>query len=312
MNSHLQHNLSILLGELRLYFTKNGFLEVQVPPIVSNPGMEAHLHPFEIKSKYNNKDLNLYLHTSPEFYMKKLLSEGLEKIYNISFSFRDEPDSETHRKQFMMLEWYRSNTDYSAIKKDTDNIINKSYLALGKKSPLRQYVTVDELFQNHLGFSILNFLSPKDLKEKIQLDFPQLIQNHSDLWPWEDYFFLLFLNKIEPHFKSIPYLMVDQFPAPLSALSTIDKNDPRICHRFEVYLNGLEVANCFNELTDTQEQKIRFDSEEKKKMSLYNYKLPQADVLYSALEKGLPPSSGIALGVERLLYSITSKESFLS
>lgn len=312
MRSHTQHNLSILLTEIRSYFAKNSFLEVEVPPIVRNPGMEAHLHPFQLRSKYQNENLDLYLHTSPEFYMKKLLSEGLENIYNISFSFRDEPDSETHRKQFLMLEWYRANTDYSFIKKDCDNIIKNSYLAFDKNVPVRQYVTIDTLFQNYLGFSILNFLDAKDLKQKIQLDFPKLFNEHSNTWPWEDYFFLLFLNEIEPQFKNIPYLMVDLFPAPLSALSTIDKDDSRLCNRFEVYLNGLEVANCFNELIELEEQKKRFELEEKKKESLYSYKLPKADVLYNALEKGIPPSSGIALGIERLLNAITREESFLS
>lgn len=312
MSRHNQYKLSILLSELRSYFSQNDFLEVQVPPIVTNPGMEAHLHPFQLKSKHLNKDLELYLHTSPEFYMKKLLSEGLENIYNISFSYRDEPDSDTHRKQFLMLEWYRANTDYNIIKADCDNIITKSYQAFDKVSPHRQLVTVDELFEEYLGFSILNFLDVNDLKEKIKCDYPQLLIEDKKLWPWEDYFFLLFLNKIEPNFKAIPYLMVDLFPAPLSALSTIDKNDPRLCHRFEIYLNGVEVANCFNELTDFEEQKSRFQIESDKKESLYHYKLPEADVLYKALTKGIPPSSGIALGVERLLHSITNEESFLS
>ena len=312
MNRHLQHNLSILLKELRTYFEDHSFLEVEVPPIVINPGMEAHLHPFEIKSKHNNKDLGLYLHTSPEFYMKKLLSEGLKNIFNISFSYRDEPHSETHRKQFLMLEWYRASTNYDVIKKDCDNIIERSYSAFEKPSPLKQYVTVNELFQENLDFSILDFLDPKDLKEKIVCDFPKLLLAHDDLWPWEDYFFLIFLNEVEPHFKTIPYLMVDLFPAPLSALSTIDTTDPRVCNRFEVYLEGTEVANCFNELTDISEQRKRFQNEERKKERLYKYKLPQAEVLYNALEKGIPPSAGIALGIERLLLAITKKDSFLS
>ena len=92
----------------RHFFQERDYIETPTPPIVENPGMEAHLHPFQVKSVHQNKELPLYLHTSPEFQMKELLSEGMEKIYHLGYCFRDEPSSATHRHQFLMLEWYQA------------------------------------------------------------------------------------------------------------------------------------------------------------------------------------------------------------
>ena len=308
---HTQHNLFKLTSAIRQYFNEQEFIEVFAPPIVENPGMETHLHPFQVKGVYPERELPLYLHTSPEFFMKKLLSEGLEKIYNLSFSFRDEPDSETHRKQFLMLEWYRAHSYYDDIKKDCDQIISKSFEVFDKNMPSRQTVTVNELFQEKLKFLPTDFLDVKDFKEKVLMDFPNLVKPHEDIWPWEDYFFVLFLNLIEPDFKSIPYLMVDEFPAPLAALSTLSKNDQKVCERFEIYLSGTEVANCFNELTDFDIQKDRFDFLEKSKKELYNYQLNEPKEFYKTLKKGIPKASGIALGIERLLMSILGRNHFI-
>ncbi|MCO4753987.1 MAG: hypothetical protein KC478_05875, partial [Bacteriovoracaceae bacterium] len=104
-----------LIQAIRNYFTEMGFVDVMTPPMVENPGMETHIHPFEVFSKYKGKSTNQYLHTSPEFHMKELLSleeEQLDNIFNISYCFRDEPSSPIHRSQFLMLEWYRKNERY--------------------------------------------------------------------------------------------------------------------------------------------------------------------------------------------------------
>lgn len=307
MTNLTKHHLFKLTESLRDFFKKQDFLETLTPPIVMNPGMETHLHPFQVYSAVKKDTLPLYLHTSPEFYMKKLLSEGLEKIYQISYVFRDEPSSATHRKQFLMLEWYRANSYYNDIKTDIQNLVSHASQTFDLKAPTLQTITIDELFIKHLKFSILDYLDPKDLKDKMLKDFPNYLQDHSQEWPWEDYFFLLFLNEIEPHFKDIPFLLVDKFPAPLAALSTISKEDHRHCERFEVYMYGIEVANCFNELTNIHEQKKRFQHDEKIKEKLYGYKLPPPKVLIDALTRGLPPSSGIALGLERLLSGLFNK-----
>lgn len=300
------------IGACRQFFNERAYLETPTPPMVSNPGMEAHLHPYKVVSNVNRIQQEWFLHTSPEFHMKALLSEGFEKIYHLGYCFRDEPNSETHRPQFLMLEWYQKDAYYHAIKEETIELIKYVHgkLLENKIDVIPNFkvqeVTVDELFKKHCGFSILDHLEIQSLKNICEEKFPHYVQGLEDEeLPWEDYFYLIFLNEIEPHFKSTDLLIVDEFPYPLAALSTQSKKDPRVCERFEIYFNGVELCNCFNELTDLKVQKERFVEESIKKEKLYGYKLPAPQILYEALEKGLPKSSGNALGVERLYLSLS-------
>ncbi len=302
-----------LLQIIRDFFKERGFLDVLTPPAVENPGMEVHIHPFSLHSAHKRKDIGLYLHTSPEFCLKELiaLEEGLDNLFSLSYCFRDEPSSPIHRLQFIMLEWYRKNERYEKIMTDVEELIEwcisqgpKKGLSLRPEIRSAKMInkTMQEVFQEFLGIDILNYLDVKSIKNLLQ-SFPDVPVPATDL-EWDDYFFLLYLNKIEPHLARLPILMITEFPAPLSALSTLKKSDPRVCERFEVYINGVELCNCFNELTDLVEQKNRFQEQDALKKKLYGYGLPEPKRFYSALETGFPPSAGIALGVERLLASL--------
>lgn len=300
-----------LIQIIRNFFLENEFLDVITPPVVSNPGMEPHIHPFELQSAKSKKKTELYLHTSPEFHMKELLSHEFERIFTICYCHRDEPESTIHRSQFLMLEWYRANERYEKIMDDCENLFNHCQLHLKGKEPSTKFnrYTVSELFMEFLGIEILNFTEKDELQSLIKKDFKDVpIPSSSESMEWDDYFFLLFLNKIEPQLKKIPYLLLYEFPAALSALSTIKESDPRICERFEIYINGIELCNCFNELTDLKIQKKRFAEQKEIKKKLYNYSLPEPKTLFSTLERGIPPSAGIALGVERLLFAITGNK----
>lgn len=162
---------------------------------------------------------------------------------------------------------------------------------------------MQEIFQEILAIDILDFLDKNDLKQKIKKDFKDVILPDVEC-DWDDYFFLLFLNKIESALVNFPYLLLYEYPAPLAALSTLKNDDPRVCERFEIYMRGIELCNCFNELVDPIEQKKRFELAQNEKKRLYNYELPWPKSFMSNLEKGLPASAGIALGVERLLYAL--------
>lgn len=306
-----------LLQIIRNYFGEQGFLDVLTPPVVENPGMEVHIHPFQLRSVQKNLSMPLYLHTSPEFCMKELLAsnEEMNKIFTLSYCFRDEPESPIHRFQFIMLEWYRKHERYESIMSDVEGLINFVISEGNKKNwPLRADIknqklikkTMQELFVEIIGVDILNYLDTLSIKTLLQ-KFPDVPVPSTEL-EWDDYFFLLYLNKIEPVITKYPLLMITEFPAPLSALSTIKASDPRVCERFEIYINGTELCNCFNELTDSHEQKKRFAEQNKLKKKLYNYDLPKPTNFYSIMDKGLPPSAGIALGVERLLYSLFEVE----
>lgn len=304
-----------LIQAIRNHFTQAGFTDVITPPMVTNPGMEAHIHPFEVYSKNSGKTTGHFLHTSPEFCMKELLShedEDLDKIFSVNYCFRDEPKSPHHRQQFLMLEWYRKNERYERLMDDVQELIEHCYLSMqALKAPMNpalanmrmQKITVRELIKDYLRFDILEFLDTQDLLRKIEKDFKD-VPLPAQQCDWDDYFFLLFLNKIEPHFKNFPALLLYEFPAPLAALSTLKESDPRVAERFEVYLQGVELCNCFNELTDLNIQKRRFIQAHADKKRLYGYELNEPKQLYQALERGLPPSAGIALGVERLLQSL--------
>jgi lysyl-tRNA synthetase class 2 len=303
-----------LIQIIRNFFGEQGFLDVLTPPAVENPGMEVHIHPFQLHSVKNQAQIPFYLHTSPEFCLKELLAdkeENFENIFSISYSFRDEPDSAIHRKQFVMLEWYRKNARYEAIMRDVEELISYAMKEGVKRNlPLRKELsgqvlitkTMNELFQEFLSVDILEYLTIDSIKSLLK-KFPEVPVPVSEC-EWDDYFFLLYLNKIEPHLKKYPLLLVKEFPAPLAALSTMKKTDPRVCERFEVYINGVELCNCFNELTDSSEQKKRFREQATLKLKLYGYTLPEPKAFYRALDKGLPPSAGIALGVDRLLSSL--------
>ncbi len=319
MKSHRLNQFYLLQG-IRNFFNSQDFIDVMTPPMVENPGMETHIHPFRVMSAHGKKVHDLYLHTSPEFAMKELLAEGMDKIFNLSYCFRDEPKAPHHRNQFIMLEWYRTNSNYLKIMDDCEELIqscakfleNKDVELSSSIQPLLEghgfiRKTISEIFIDFLGIDILDYLDCKSLRKLIQEKYKDVPLPSGDL-SWDDLYFLLFLNKIEPELAKFPYILLYEFPHHLSALSTIKPNDPRVCERFEIYMNGVELCNCFNELRDLTVQKRRFNAQSIEKEELYGYELPEPKVLYRALEKGFPPSGGIALGVERLLMALTGTD----
>ncbi len=307
-----------LLKAIRQFFEEQGFMDVMTPPVVENPGMETHIHPFKVEHTYKNQNFGMYLHTSPEFAMKELLGLGFEKIFNLSYCFRDEPKASNHRFQFIMLEWYRTQAYYEAIMDDTEKLFKYSFEYLNNqaiKTDPRfhnisfQRATISEIFKEILNIEILNYLDINELKQLIEKNFKDVpLPVMGEELSFDDYFFLLFLNKIEPELKNYPFLLLKEFPYQLAALSTIKKDNPKVCERFEVYCHGIELCNAFNELTDIHIQKKRFELQSDEKMDLYHYRLPSPTQFYNVLEQGLPKSSGIALGVERLLKILTNNQ----
>lgn len=304
-----------LLKAIRLFFESRDFLDVLTPPVVENPGMETHIHPFSVHHTFQASPSGKYLHTSPEFAMKELMSIGFENIFSLNYCFRDEPAATHHRFQFIMLEWYRKNAHYTAIMKDMEELFpfcldflqSKNIAVVDSFKNCRfEKATVQELFLEYLNFDLLDYLNPDDLKEYIA-------KNHKDVplpvlgekLSFDDYFFLLFLNKIEPKLKNIPYLLVYEFPHQLAALSTLKPTDSRVAERFEVYCHGIELCNSFNELTHLPTQKKRFSEQASEKKQLYGYELPEPIEFYQSMQRGLPTSAGIALGIERFQKILT-------
>lgn len=312
--------LSIVTSSIRSYFLAQGFWDLPTPPVVESPGLEPHLHPFKIsatyKSSHHTQKSALYLHTSPEFKLKEALSFGIQKAFTITHCFRDEPPGPHHRFQFLMLEWYRQQERYEKIIEDIDGLIScvaqslsKSQVAIDQtilSAPLK-VKTMDQVFHEFIGHSFFEFPDRKDFEAFIFQTYPQIPKQKNLCW--DDLFFLLFLNEIEPQLKKYPRLIIKEFPASQAALSTIKKDDPRVCERFELYLNGVEICNCFNELLDSKEQERRAKQELALKKQLYDYQLPYPKTLMDALNRGInSPSCGVALGVERLAMMLTGVE----
>lgn len=307
-----------LLWAIRQFFSSQGFMDVMPPPMVQNPGMETHIHPFQVAHAKTSSLSSWYLNTSPEFHMKELLSLGFENIFTLGYAFRDEPIATHHRPQFLMLEWYRTNAHYTKIMDDCEELFKFSLNSLHEKNVAVdrellkakfERATIQDIFKETLHIDILNFLDKKNLKELIEKDFKDVpLPSLGEELSWDDYYFLLFLNKVEPHLVNYPFLLLYEFPHHLSALSTLKLADPRVCERFEIYAKGVELCNCFNELRDLKTQRERFKLQAEEKSKLYGYSLPEPTVLYTSLERGFPDSAGIALGVERLLKVITGLE----
>lgn len=312
--SALLHQFQLTTA-IRQFFGSKDFIDVLTPPIVSNPGMETHIHPFGLHHPNGVKKSDLYLHTSPEFHMKELLSYDFSNIFTLSYVFRDEPSSDIHRNQFIMLEWYRANTHYEKIMQDWQDLFSHCYnffqsnqLQLNSKlkkfNGVWEILTIQDIFKIYLKFDILDFLETDALRQKIELDFKDVPLPQEQL-PWDDLYFLLFLNKIEPQLINHPYLILSEYPAHLSALATIKPSDNRVAERFEVYLFGIELGNCFNELVDLEEQRSRWQQAKLAKKEIYNYQLPEPTILLNALDRGIPPAGGIAVGVERFLHGLS-------
>jgi elongation factor P--(R)-beta-lysine ligase len=314
---YLDDYLQLIQG-IKSFFHKQDFRDIIVPPLVENPGIEPHIHPFQAYSAFKRETLPLYLHTSPEFFLKRILSLGFDKIFSLQHSFRDEPATPTHRAQFLMLEWYRKNSSYSIIMDDVASLFHfliKDFLPScmvadkWKVQPLVwQKKTVREIILETDSFDIDHFHEKKEFYDYLAAHFPkfELHRSSYDEWVWEDLFFLYFLNRIEPLLEKIPLLILYEFPAPLAALSKIHPNNPKSALRFEIYIEGLEIANCFEELINKSEFEKRLHFQQSLKKKIYDYQLPEPKKFLETMS-AYPESSGIALGVERLYQKITDR-----
>jgi lysyl-tRNA synthetase class 2 len=289
---------------IRAFFNAQGFLETPTPLLVPCPGMEVHIQPFKLES-------GAYLPTSPEFAMKRLLVGGLNKIFQICPAFRYEPNSPHHHPEFTMLEWYRTHAGYEDIMRDTENLFESIAVQLfgqpkipyqGKtisvKTPWPR-MRVRDLFLEHAQVDLVKSHHP----ELLAKDCERLGLKPSATDSWNDLYFRIWLNFIEPKLPQDQAVFVTRYPASQSALAVIDQDTDgsRWSKRFELYLGGLELGNAFEELTDPVEQRERFIADMQERKKLYGEESPIDEGLLAALEEGLPPSGGIAIGVDRMV-----------
>lgn len=300
-----------LIKAVRQFFDGQGFSEVQTPVLQFTPVMDAHIHGFQ--TELLDHDLKhkqtQYLQTSPEFDMKKLMVAGLDNLYQICPVFRNGEGGSLHSPEFTMLEWYRAGADYTALMDNCQDLLRSVAKALDvevfryKARQSRVFdkwnmVTVSEAFKEFSNINLDVFLDDRDGFYNAVKD--QGIRVADDDC-WDDLFFRVMGEKIEPHLgMGVPCILYD-YPVCMASLSRRKSDDPRWAERFELYVCGVELANAFSELTDSDEQRKRFMAEMDLKEQLYGYRYPIDDDFLKALEHGLPESAGIALGIDRLV-----------
>ena len=307
-----------LQSAIRTYFAGQGFVEVTTPVLQVCPVMDAHIHGFATTLK--GVDLRdkgtLYLQTSPEFDMKKLLVAGMPRIFQLCPVFRNAEGSRLHSPEFTMLEWYRTHSDYNDIMQDTIELIRHCANALNVGilrhkdmvcDPFKevQKLSVNDAFIEMAGIQLDAYLDDTDaFSGAIKAQGIRVADDDR----WDDLFFRVMAEKIEPYLgMDVPTILYD-YPVCMASLSRRKPVDPRFAERFELYVCGIELANAFSELTDAKEQVSRYHQEMDIKEQLYGERYPLDEEFIAALEHGLPESGGIALGVDRLAMLMSGAE----
>ncbi len=316
-----------MTAALRAYFTGQGFTEVETPALQVSPGLEPHLRAFatEINDPYGAPARPMYLHTSPEFAMKKLLAAGLLRIFQLAQVFRDGERSDTHHPAFAMVEWYRTGDSLTALIDDCGALLRATWLAVpedlrkgglrwkGKAcDPMRrpEVLSVADAFRRYASGLDILATAPDPLHpdaERLRTAALHADIKLPDNGDWEDLFFHIFLEHIEPKLGiGAPTALID-YPLSMAALAKKSARDPRVADRVELYVAGLELANGFAELTDAAEQRRRFEADMDKKERLYGTRYPLDEDFLAALAH-MPEASGIALGFDRLVMLATGAE----
>ena len=306
-----------ILAAIRAWFAEQGFAEVETPALAASPGIEPYLNAFatEIQGARGGRG-TLYLHTSPEYAMKKLLVAGETRIYQLARCYRNQERGATHHPEFTMLEWYRAGAGYRDIMRDCEGLLRATsgdagvYRWKGATGDPRlawDYLSVAEAFQRHAGIDLLA-TAPDPLKPdaaRLAAEARRIGVAPRDADTWDDLFFRVFLERIEPKLgRPAPTILYD-YPVSMAALSRVKPGNPRLAERFELYVAGLELANAFGELTDAAEQRRRFLADQEKRRAMTGSAYPIDRDFLAALEHGMPPAAGIALGVDRLVMLAT-------
>lgn len=304
---------------LRAWFEAQDFVEVETPALQVSPGLEPHLHAFatDIVAPDGRVD-RLYLHTSPEYAMKKLLVAGEPRIFQLARVWRNGERSSTHHPEFTMLEWYRAGEPYQRLMADCMGLVQAALAATGETAlrwrglesdPSRpwQVITVAEAFDRHCGIDLLATIDDPQSPDAAPLarEAARLGIRTADDDDWDAIFFRLFLERIEPRLGHPVPTILCEYPIHMAALSRPKADDPRVAERFELYVAGLELANAFGELTDAGEQRRRFEIDRALRHRLFGTAYPLDEDFLNALAHGMPAASGIALGIDRLVMLAT-------
>jgi len=294
------------LRQIRHFFEERDFLEVETPLLIAQSDPSPHLDSFRTIYRGVGQEKALALHTSPEFAMKRLLALGYPRIFQICKFFRNGEVSTLHNPEFTGLEWYLAQADYHRLMEITEEMVlslcpEEELIYQGQRIDLSlpwERLTVAEALERFVGFSWPAGFGRAELEEACrQVGLPL-----SDDDSFDDLFFKLYLTHIEPYLGlDRPTFFLD-YPIEMAALARAKPDAPHLAERVELFIGGLELANGYSELNDPLEQRRRFEEEIAFRQQRGDQHLPQPDPgLLNALEWGMPPATGIAVGLDRLL-----------
>ncbi len=295
-----------MLEKIRDFFSKRGVLEVETPLLCRAAGSDPNLQSFTTRFRLpgQTEGVPLYLQTSPEFAMKRLLASDCGSIYQICKAFRNEEQGRNHNPEFTLLEWYRVDFGLAELMDEVEGLF--ACLFDGRLKPARR-IAYRALFLQHTGLDpILATLGEFDaLARRHGLNEAEHVCGE-DRSIWLD---LLFSHIIQPHLGLGGIDFVHDYPACLPSLAQRKPSEPEVVERVEVFLEGVELGNGFHELADAEEQEARFDADLELRREMGVTLSPKDFRLLAALEAGLPDCSGIALGLDRILMLITGVSS---
>ena len=301
-----------LQAGIRAWFADRDFLEVDPSALQVSPGNETHLHAFGCQAVGNDgQGRQMYLHTSPEFAMKKLLAAGEQRIFSFAHVWRNRERGARHSPEFTMLEWYRVGQGYEVLIVDTlaflrlpGGILRYREAVCDPELPAER-ISVAAAFRSYAGIDLLATLNgPTPDRDALAAQAVAAGVKVAGDDVWSDIFSRILSERVEPHLGMGRVTILDRYPAAEAALARVCSDDPREAERFEVYACGVELANGFGELTNPTEQRRRFEAEMGEKARIYGERYPIDEAFLAALAL-MPEASGIALGFDRLVMLAT-------
>ena len=307
---------------LRRWFNAKGFIEVDPAALQASPGNETHLHGFRTALILpDGSPRDAYLHTSPEFAMKKLLAAGEKQIFALTRVFRNRERTALHAPEFTMLEWYRVDAPLERLIEDCTALTAlaahvtgaKTFVFRGREaSPFEppELLTVRDAFRRYASVDLYDSLpigGPPDTERLARQAKEAGLRVAADD-DWSDIFSRLLSERVEPQLGLGRPAILHAYPASEAALARVSSDDPRTAERFELYCCGVELANAFHELTDPARQRRRFAADMAAQQRIYGTSYPIDQDFLSALAE-MPDASGAALGFDRLMMLATGADS---
>lgn len=281
------------LASIRRFFEDRGVLEVETPVLsrasVPDPNIESLRLQFAGQS--------YYLQTSPELYMKRLLAAGSGPIYQVARVFRDGEVGRLHNPEFTLVEWYRPGFDQHQLMDEVTGLIA---LLMELDNPLITLMTYSDLFEQYTS------LNPLEENRESLDQYCRSVDAPCPVEDWDSAMDWLMAIYIQPQMQGLTY--VTDYPATQASLARLDPDNPEVAKRFELFVDGVEIANGFEELTDSTEQRQRFMQENVTRAASGRPQIPMDEAFLEALDFGMPETSGVALGLDRLMVLATGSD----